>query len=230
MTNFKKIINHFKNKKLYFCKNFYTYTGKFKKMDDEFYAQFENMYYGGIPIYYYLKKMSMGRCFDASAVLALALGENCKVCRGVLDNAVLKDGEKFVHGWVEKDDKVYDTTWQIVADKKAYYKTFGAKATSITPQKDFFEQCKDLSDWTIYDKSHYESEKGSLATLTIFTIKELQKEILKHPQSEEERKFVLKVLTDLPDTSKAKFKIPDLSESDFSKITGHDIDEEENNL
>lgn len=230
MTNFRKIVNYFKNKKLFLNENLNRKSGKFKKMDNKFYTQFDNMYYGGIPIYYYLQKMSMGRCFDASAVLALALGENCCVCRGILKNAASIHAEKFVHGWVEMDDKVYDTTWQIIADKKAYYKTFGAKASEVTPQKEFFERCKGLSDWTIHDKAYYETEEGSLATLTIFTISELQKEILKHPQSEKEREFAKKVLSDLPNTSKAKFNMPDFNKGDISKISGHDIDEEENNL
>ena len=96
--------------------------------------------------------------------------------------------------------------------------------------KSFFERCKDLSDWTIHDKAYYETEEDNLATLTIFTIVELQKEILKHPQSEKEREFAKKVLSDLPNTSKANFNMLDFNKGDISKISGHDIDEEENNL
>lgn len=231
MTKYKKIVNYFKNRKLYFYENKYNKSGKFKKMDDEFYAQFDNMYYNGIPIYYYLQKMSMNRCYDASAVLALALGENCNVCRGILDNAVLSSGKEFVHGWVEMDDKVYDTTWQIIADKKAYYKTFGAKAREVTPQKEFFERSKHISNWKIHDKEYYENGEGSLSTLMISQIEQLQMAILMHPSTDyAEREFSKKVLADLPDTSKVKLKMPDLNNSDFSRLSGNYIFEEENNL
>ena len=233
MKILKRFVGVFKYNKLRLCKNHYTKKGKIKKFDDEFYAQFDNMFYIGIPIYYYLEKMSMGRCFDASAVLALALGGEAKVCRGVLRNAALLDDKKFVHGWVEVGDTVYDTTWKIIADKKTYYKTFGAKASSKTPQKEFFEGCKDLSDWTIHDKAYYETEEGNIYTLTIFTIQALQYEIIKNSHSsKEEISFAEKVLADLPDISKAKYTFPPLTREDLSKISGKDFydNEDENEI
>ena len=48
-------------------------NGDIKKFDDDFYSQFDGMFFDGIPIYYYLQKMNMGRCFDASAVLPRSL-------------------------------------------------------------------------------------------------------------------------------------------------------------
>ena len=50
-------------------------AGLIKPFDSSFYAQFDGMYYNGLPIYYYLEKMSMGKCYDVSAILALAIGE-----------------------------------------------------------------------------------------------------------------------------------------------------------
>ena len=64
----------------------YTKKGDIKEFDDEFYAQFDDMFYIGIPVYYYLQTMHMGRCFDASAVLGLAMGDGCYICRGELKN------------------------------------------------------------------------------------------------------------------------------------------------
>ena len=99
----------------------YIQKGLIKKFDDEFYSQFDGMYYNGLPIYYYLEKMSMGKCYDASAILGLAMGEKANVCRGELKTMSNIFSEIFGHGWVEYGDKVYDTTWQVILDKKLYF-------------------------------------------------------------------------------------------------------------
>jgi len=130
---------------------------KFRHFDDEFLSQFDGMYYNGYPIWYYLEYMSMGKCYDASAILALAIGESSNVARGELSNLNSIYGEKFGHGWVEVGNTVYDTTWKIIADKKTYYRVYGVKKTEVTPSKDFFERCKEISDWNIRTKEYYEN-------------------------------------------------------------------------
>ena len=55
-------------------------SGEIRAFDEEFYASLKGKYYNGIPVYYYLLRMSMGKCYDASAILGLALGD-CKICR-----------------------------------------------------------------------------------------------------------------------------------------------------
>ena len=93
-------------------------NGDIRFFDAEFYKNFEGMYFNGLPIYYYLEKMSMGKCYDASAILALAMGEGSYVCRGELSTMSKINNEPFGHGWVETEDSVYDTTWKIILDKK----------------------------------------------------------------------------------------------------------------
>ena len=77
-----KIADYFFNKKL----QQYLKDNKVKKFDDKFYSQFEGMYFMGLPVYYHLYRISMGKCFDASATLGLAMGEGSFVCRGTLKN------------------------------------------------------------------------------------------------------------------------------------------------
>jgi len=131
--------------------------GKFKSFNDEFISQFDGMYYNGYPIWYYLEYMSMGKCYDASAILALAIGEEASIARGELSHLNSIFGKKFGHGWVEVGDTVYDTTWKIIADKKTYYKVYGVRKQKVVPSKQFFEDCKELSDWNIRTKEYYEN-------------------------------------------------------------------------
>ena len=77
-------------------------SGLIRPFDEEFYSSLDGKYYNGIPVYYYLMRMNMGKCYDCSAILGLALGD-CKICRGNLNKAPTRSGNNFGHGWVEKD-------------------------------------------------------------------------------------------------------------------------------
>lgn len=196
-------------------------NGTIKKFDDEFYSQFEGQYFNGLPVYYYLHRMNMGKCYDCSAILGLALGKGTKICRGNLQKMAIADKQNsFGHGWVEKDGLVYDTTWQIICDKDIYYELMGVKNPSVTDSSKFFHDCKDISNWEIHDKSYYENNYTPFASLLIFQVREIEKLVLEKPtetkeealkyntfslydSSEKSKNFARKVLNDLPDTSKA---------------------------
>jgi hypothetical protein len=173
-------------------------NGNIKPFDEEFYSQFDNMYYNGLPIYYYMEEMSMGKCYDASAILGLAIGKNANICRGELKTMSAIDGVEFGHGWVEVGDMVYDTTWKIILSKKLYYKIFGAKLENSRDYDTFFTDCKGMSDWTIRSKEWYE-ENWSPSNLLVFQVRQLMDLKLKYPTiSEKKKSFCEKVLRDLP--------------------------------
>ena len=172
--------------------------GKFKPFDDNFFRMLEGKYYNGVPVYYYLKDMSLGKCYDASAILGLALGEGCTICRGNLISMENFWGKDYTgHGWIEKDGLVYDTTMQMICDKQTYYKILKVTNVSSRPYQQFFQDCQGLSDWTIHTKSWYENNY-SPANIFIFQVRELAKLKLKIPSCKDEQDFYLKLLTDLP--------------------------------
>lgn len=205
----------------------YIKKGLIKKFDADFYAKFDGMYYNGLPIYYYLEKMSMGQCYDASAILALAMGEKANVCRGELKTMSHIFPEEFGHGWVECEDKVYDTTWQVVLDKKLYYKLFGVIDESVRTNEQFFEDCKHFSDWTIHTKEYYENNYVPLVNLGIFQVHQLAELILRLPQtSEKDRKFYQKLKEDLPAYEKLEL-MPNMEDiGDIGGISGSFTEEE----
>ena len=176
-------------------------NGKIRTFDDEFYSSLKGMYYNGIPVYYYLMRMNMGKCYDCSAILGLALGD-CKICRGNLRKVPTRYGNDFGHGWVEKDGLIYDTTWQIITDKHTYYKLFGASGVCARDSKKFFEECKGMSSWEIHDRSYYENNYIPVESLLIFQVRELEKIHLESPVSPisttEDKMIAKKVLADLP--------------------------------
>ncbi len=189
--------------------------GIIKPFDEKFYEQFENMYYLGLPVYYYLQRMNMGKCYDASAVLGFAFGKDCYICRGELNNIAKCLKEPFGHGWVEKDGYVYDTTWQIICPTQTYYKLFGTGCYDKQSHTKFFEDCKNLSDWTIHNKEYYETNpnsaylmvlpamEGELKTLEsgILTIS-TNRELIVRKITQKDREFIEKLLKDLPDIEK----------------------------
>ena len=176
-------------------------AGTIRPFDDEFYSSIEGKYYNGLPIYYYLLRMSMGKCYDASAILGLALGD-CEICRGNLKKAPTECGNEFGHGWVEKDGMVYDTTWQIITDKHTYYKLFGASRVWKKDSKEFFELNKGLSSWEIHDKEYYEKNYIPMDSLLIFQVEQLERVHLESPISPistiKDKEIAKKVLGDLP--------------------------------
>ncbi len=176
-------------------------SGIIRPFDEEFYAELNGKYYNGIPVYYYLIRMNMGKCYDCSAILGLALGD-CKICRGNLRKAPTSVGNRFGHGWVEKDGLVYDTTWQIITDKHTYYKLFGVSGVCARDSKQFFEDCKGMSSWEIHDKKYYEENYIPMDSLLIFQVREIEKLHLQSPvspiSSKEDKEIAKMVLEDLP--------------------------------
>ena len=180
----------------------YRVSGQIKSFDDKFYSQFEGMYFMGLPMYYHLYRISMGKCYDASAALGLAFGESCYICRGTLKNLNPIYGEKFHHGWVEKDGIAYDTTWQISCPVEIYKKLFNPVGINRRSYKQFFEDCAEMSDWHIRDKKYYE-ENYSMDNLLIFQVRNLETLKLNDPDiSENEKRFIKKLLADLPNEQK----------------------------
>lgn len=203
-------------------------TGRIIPFNDEFYSRFEGMYYNGLPIYFYLEQMSMGKCYDASAILALAMGKGAFVCRGELKTMTNINQEVFWHGWVETEDKVYDTTWKIILDKELYYKIFGAELGNRRSAEQFFTDCKEMSDWHIYTKDYYENEYNP-ANLLIFQVHQMAELHLQNPKDEQEKKFFEKLKKDLPDINKIKL-LPETMRyrGDLSSLS-EDLSEEEPN-
>ena len=185
--------------------------GAIREFDENFYSQFDGMYFDGMPIYFLLNSiMSEGRCYDASAVLGLALGPGSYICRGDLSSQAYKWGrDSLGHGWVEKDGYVYDTTWHIICEKGIYEKVFKPVNVNKREYSKFFDDCKEITDWTIRDKTWYE-ENYSISHMTIKTVRAVALLSLKNPKlSDDERKYWQKLLKDLPDET--KMKRPNLS-------------------
>ena len=199
----------------------YIKKGLIKKFDADFYARFYGMYYNGLPIYYYLEKRSMGECYDASAILALAMGKKANVCRGELKTMSNIFPAPFGHGWVECEDFVYDTTWKVILDKKLYYKLFGVIDETVRTNEKFFDDCKKMSDWTIHTKEYYENNYVPLVNLGIFQVHQLTELILKSQlTSETDRKFYEKLKNDLPAYEKL-ILMPNMEEiTDISGVSG----------
>jgi len=179
--------------------------GKVKRFDNSFYDNFNGMYFNGLPVYYHLKRMNMKKCFETSAILALAMGPESFVCRGELKTlSKFKEG-KFLHGWVEMNDLVYDTTFQIICSKKLYVKLFKPINVYCAPQKEYMEYAKEVTDWTIRTKEWYENNY-SASSLLVQQVKNLESLRLEQEQSLEEQKFIKQLLLDLPDCRKMPYE------------------------
>lgn len=128
-------------------------------MDAQFYQQFAGQYWNGVPVAYRLREMSKGWCFDASAILAAALGigDDVHICRGRLNSLNKAYNTIFHHGWVERDGQVYDTTWQVIVDQPAYYQLFGAEKTQDLTTREYYSPYQDVLGCKIYHREDYES-------------------------------------------------------------------------
>ena len=198
MNALEKILFEIRNVKFEKIYNLLIKKGSIVKFDESFYSKFEGMYFNGLPVYYYLQELNMGKCYDTSAILSLALGNNNYVCRGELHTMSKIYRENFDHGWVEDDMFVYDTTWQFICDKKTYYKLFDVKNLRKQQSLEFFEDCKGISSWKIRNKEYYEKEH-TLDTMLIYVAKAYELKKLKDKNlSKTQREFSLKVLKDLP--------------------------------
>ena len=175
------------------------YKGAIRPFDDEFLSRFKGMYFGGLPIYYYLNDFyAQGKCYDASAVLALAFGD-CIVCRGYLNSQKYNWNGYTEHGWIEKDGYVYDTTWRVFCPTDVYYNVFKPTCVDKRDSKRFFEYCKEVSDWTIRDKQWYENNYSPAASLAVLTARAIAKIYANSTKIDEnERKLWSDLLVDLP--------------------------------
>lgn len=195
--------------------NKYFKSGDIKPFDDEFLSRFDGKYYHGLPIYYYLTDyMSNGRCYDASIVLFLAMGEGTYLCRGELQSQIGTWTRGTGHGWVETDDMVYDTTWQIMCKKEIYYKVFKTKLNTRKDYKTAEKGLRNITDTSIHDKEWYEQNFGN-HNILIFQVREIEKLKLNSKlTSEKEKAFARKVLNDLPNTRLCYFE--DITEMDLN--------------
>ena len=180
--------------------------GKIRPFDDEFLASLEGKYWQGLPLYYHLiKSMSDGRCYDASTALCLAMGEGSYIVQGDLKSQEGLWNGHTGHGWVECDDKVYDTTWQIICKKDDYYKLFKPKLWSKRDYKTFKEGLKSITDPEIRTKEWYE-KNPSTANILIYQVRALEMLKLKNENlTKEARINAQKVLNDLPNATLEDF-------------------------
>ncbi len=174
--------------------------GTIKQFDAAFYSQFNGKYFAGLPIYHYLQKMNMRKCYDTSAILALAMDCNCFISRGELKNLSREINSYFGHGWVEKDGLIYDTTWQIITSKELYYRIFRVKESVKNSADDYFKETAAYTDWTIRDKKYYESEDPiSSAWAVVAGAKAVELLRLESSTStNKEKAYAQKLLNDLP--------------------------------
>ncbi len=188
------------------------FDGTIKEFDDEFYKRFEGLYFHGVPIYFYISPAyASGRCYSASAILALAMGD-CYIYRGDLVSQSLYWGrDSLGHGWVEKDGYVYDTTWGIYCKADVYKHVFKPKVHQKVASKEFYKSCnlffdeeKEGLDLEIHDKAWYENNYSS-ATLSVWETRVYaQKQLEKPDLYQEERDFWQKLLNDLPEEGRVK--------------------------
>ncbi len=180
-------------------------NGKIRKFDNEFYKMIDGKYINGVPAYYFMTPMwTMRKCFDASAKLASILPDSCYVCRGHLSSlnyaSKIDDaGNEFVHGWVEMDGYVYDTTWKYIMKKEDYYSLFKTKDVTKTIKKEFFEGIKEIGTFNTNGKEWWENNYVPFASLFIDLVRTTAKTTLKLSNiSEEERTLNERLLNDLP--------------------------------
>ena len=101
----------------------------------ELWDKLENCYYCGNPVSVLLScNYNLGKCYDRSYALTMAF-EDFKLVRGNLTRfgivQQLEHDPNFVHGWVEDDKYVYDTTFLKRYDKDFYYSLYGAEAENV---------------------------------------------------------------------------------------------------
>ena len=101
--------------------------GKVQPFDDAYYNELSHTIYCTIPVDFDIKhllpKSGPKKCYDRSFKMFLAM-ENSVLVRGSLEYFRMKGDDGVNHGWVEREDKVYDPTWTIKVDKDFYYKLF----------------------------------------------------------------------------------------------------------
>lgn len=181
-------------------------SGVIRKMDTAFYDQFYGLLFNMIPVEFYLKKMSMGRCYDASVVLAVAFGEEsgAYIARGNLKKTgIAFDGTgKFGHGWVEKDGLVYDTTWQIIMPKEEYYDLMGVRKETVLLNTAFYEKCKGVCEFEVHTKDFYENNYVPFAYPMLIQTSALSELFIQNPMYDGQKEMGERIKEQLPDMEK----------------------------
>ena len=106
-------------------------SGLIRSFDDDFYKELNKSIFNTIPVdidIRFLKpELGPGRCYDRSLKMFFAM-DNSLLVRGSLDYfRISGDISDVNHGWVERDNYVYDPTWLKIFDKDYYYKIFNVE-------------------------------------------------------------------------------------------------------
>ena len=110
--------------------------------DDELYSELNKTIINTCPVdidIKYLKpKEAPGKCYDRSLKMFYAM-ENSVLTRGSLEyfRVLFGEMEDVNHGWVERDNYVYDPTWLCRYDKDYYYKIFKVMVDSKCNHEEF---------------------------------------------------------------------------------------------
>ena len=147
---------------------------------DELWEEIDKHYYCGVPIRACLSEgLNIGKCYDRSYALTFAF-DKCELVRGCLPKFGKVQGDKddptFIHGWVEDDKYVYDTTFMKRYDKKYYYHLFGTQVTrrvasSELEQDKFYLKQKNTTKEDIENSTGIDALNAQLADAT-FALKE----------------------------------------------------------
>lgn len=88
----------------------------------------------------YEKVMAMGTCYDDSFKMAIdevvKEDSDAMIFYGLVRDKYARDKTEFLHSWVEKDGKVYDSRYSNPTDKKTFYDLNEViKSKSFTPEQ-----------------------------------------------------------------------------------------------
>lgn len=177
-------------------------TKKIEDFPSELWEKIDKYYYCGTPVSVLFQNgFNIGKCFDRSYALTMAF-DKCDLVRGALvkygEIKEDKDDPEFVHGWVEDEKYVYDTTFMKRFDKKFYYKLFGTKVNFII-SSDELNNSDDYKKMKSTTKEEIENSIG-LDSLNAW----LMNEVLKTQEKKQKR-----------DLSYLKCKVPNI---DMEKV------------
>ena len=132
-------------------------NGLIKPFDEELYQELNKTIFLNIPVdldIKYLKpEVRPGRCYDRSLAMFFAMAKSYLV-RGSLEYfRIFGDEEDINHGWVERDNYVYDPTWRCIFDKDYYYKMFKVKKVNRLNHEEYCNISKEYEDLFIKVKS-----------------------------------------------------------------------------
>ena len=128
--------------------------------DEEIYNKLDNIFYDGIPVSLYLKYLGDineddGKCFLRSTLLTMGI-DNSLLVRGNHKDLELKYGDAYSnHGWVEKDNYVYDPSYLLRFNKDLYYSIFEVSNLEYYNYSDYNNDWyQDIINTSLYDICH----------------------------------------------------------------------------